>query len=101
MPGLKNFKDDLRTAGRKNPQLLINKFVALEFSELELSILKLRYIDGLLIKQIAYHTGHGEAWIKRVHRKATLKLLDNMTMADLLELGLSLKATLRPLYNVD
>ena len=98
MPGLKNFKDDLRTAGRKNPQLLINKFVALEFSELELSILKLRYIDGLLIKQIAYHTGYGEPWVKKVYRRATLKLLDRLKLADLLELNIDLQAPSRLLY---
>lgn len=98
MPGLKKFKDDLRAAGRRNPQLLTNKLEKLDFSELELSILKYRYIEGLLIKQIAYRTGYGEPWVKKVYRRATLKLLDRLKLADLLELNIDLQAPSRLLY---
>lgn len=99
MLGLKKFKDDIRAVGRRNPQLLINKLDRLDFSELELSILKYRYIEGLLIKQIAYQTGYTQRWIKRVHQKATLKALDGLNVADLLELGVPLKRASRPLYS--
>lgn len=99
MSGIKKFKEDLREAGRRHPQLLIQKFETFRLSELELSIMKLRYVDGLLIKQIAYETGYGETWVKKVHRKATLKILDTMKLADLLELGLCLQKPPRLLYS--
>lgn len=99
MSGLKKFKEDLRNAGRKNPQLLTHKLEAMNFSDFELSILKFRYIDGLLFKQIAYHTQRGETWVKKVHRKATLKLLDRFNLADLLELDIDIKAPSRLLYS--
>lgn len=92
MSGIKKFKEDLREAGRKHPQLLIQKFEKLRLSELELSIMKLRYVDGLLIKQIPYETGRGIQWVKKVHHKATLKILDGFDVADFLELDVSLKA---------
>lgn len=98
--GIKLFRDDLRRAGQKNPQLLTKKLEALGFSDLEFSIMKFRYIDGLLIKQIAFKASVSERWVKSVHHKATIKALDALKPADLLELGIELKATLRPLYSL-
>lgn len=100
MPGLKNFKDDLREAGKRHPKLLIQKLETVGLSDLEFSIMKLRYVDGLLMKQIAFELSVGERWAKRVHYKATMKALDVLKPADLFELGIHLKTTLRPLYTV-
>ncbi len=98
---LAEFKKDLRTAGVTNPQLLMKKLQKLDLSDLEIEIIKLRYIDGLLIKQICFQTRHCETWIKRVNYKATQKILDGLTTADWLELGVDPKAPLRSLYYSD
>lgn len=100
MSGLKKFKYDLREAGKRRPELLKQKLEALNFSELEFSIMKLKYIDGLLMKQIAYNCSVSERWAKRVHAKAVLKSLDALSPADLIALGVHLDSTLRPLYMV-
>ena len=96
--GLQKFKEDIRNAGRKNPELLEQKLQALELSCLELTIMKLRYIDGLMIKQIPAVVFVGERWIEKVHAKAVSKALDGLTAADLLELGIHIKATPKTLY---
>lgn len=95
---LKDFKKDLRTAGVLNPQLLMNKLQKIRLSDLELEIIRLRYIDGLLIKQIVFYTHHCENWIKKVNQKATNKILDGLTTADLVELGINPEAPARLLY---
>lgn len=96
--GLRKFKDDLRKAGREHPQLLIKKLKLVGLSELEFSIMRDRYVDGLLVKQIAYKYNLCERWIKKVHRKATTKTLDSIKASDLLELGVHFTDTLRALY---
>lgn len=98
MLGLKNFKDDLRAAGKRNPELLMKKLEKLELSELELAIMKFRYIDGLLIKQIPILASVGERWVKKIHCKATQKALDGWNIADLIDLGIPIKATPGTLY---
>ena len=43
-------KEELRRLGKKSPQLLLNKLEAVELSNLEFLIMKLRYIEGLSFK---------------------------------------------------
>jgi hypothetical protein len=96
--GIDKFKDDLRVAGLKNPQLFIKKLEQLGLSKLEFNIMKLRYIDGLLIKQMPDLLQIEDRWIKRVHSRAIIKALDGLSVADLLELGVHIEATPRTLY---
>ena len=100
MDKLKKIKKDLRIAGMINPELLMHKLQRLGLSDLELEIIKFRYVDGLLIKQIAFNTGHCQAWIKKANQKVLKKLLDLLTTADLRELGVASEATLRTLYQI-
>ena len=100
MDKLKKIKKDLRIAGTVNPELLIRKLQRLGLSNLELEIIKERYIDIKLIKEIAYNTKHCEAWIKKAHQKVLTRLLDELTTADLRELGVASEATLRTLYQI-
>jgi U3 small nucleolar RNA-associated protein 14 len=100
MDKLKKIKKDLRIAGIVNPELLMKKLQRLGLSNLELEIIKERYIDIKLIKEIAYNTGHCEAWIKKAHQKVLTRLLDLLNTADLRELGVASEATLRTLYQI-
>lgn len=97
--GLENFKHDLRLAGKRTPQLLMQKFEAIGLSGLELDIMKFRYCDGLLIKQIPNLVSVSERWVKKVHLKATIKALDAFSAADLVELGIPIKITPKTLYS--
>lgn len=96
MTGLENFKNSLLAC--RNKELLEKKLEALELSKLELIIMKRRYIDGLLIKQIPEFSGVSERWVKKVHARAINKTLDGLQVADLLELGIPLKVTSRSLF---
>lgn len=96
MTGLENFKKSLLAC--RNKELLEKKLEALELSKLELIIMKRRYIDGLLIKQIPEFSGVSERWVKKVHARAINKTLDGLQVADLLELGIPLKVTSRSLF---
>ena len=100
MDKLKKIKKDLRIAGQINPELLMHKLLRLGLSDLELTIIKARYIENKLIKQIAFDTGHCETWIKKENHKVLLRLLDELTTADLRELGVYSEATLRMLYQI-
>lgn len=96
MTGLENFKNSLLAC--RNKELLEKKLEALELSKLELIIMKRRYIDGLLVKQIPEFSGVSERWVKKVHARAINKTLDGLQVADLLELGIPLKVTSRSLF---
>lgn len=98
MTGLENFRAALRCAGQRQPELLMQKFENIGLNRLELTIMKLRYIDGLLIKQIAAQAVVGERWTKKVHLAATLKALDKIKASDLVELEVPLDVTARTLY---
>lgn len=98
--GVLRFKDDLRRAGRECPQLFIQKLEDIGLTELELRIMKLRYVNGLLIKQLPYVLNKSERWIKRVHSLAILKALDRLKVADLVEIGAHIGATPRALYQM-
>ena len=67
---------ELRKLGKNNPQLLLKKLKKMELSELELIILKSRYIDGLLFKQIPDVIGKSESWMYKVHKRAILRVVE-------------------------
>ena len=72
------FQEKLRKLGKKNPQLLLKKLKKMELTELELIILKSRYIDGLFFKQIPEVIGKSESWMYKVHQRAITKIVDNI-----------------------
>lgn len=97
--GVLRFKDDLRRAGRECPQLFIQKLEDIGLTELEIRIMKLRYCDGLLIKQISDLVSVGDRWVKKVHSKAIIRALDKLNALDLVELGIPIRTTTKTLYD--
>ena len=95
---VEDFKQDLAKIGHNNPELLIHKLEQIGLTKQELSIMKLRYIDGLHIKQIPGNIQAEERWVKKLHARAIIKTLDGLYDEDLLELGVHHKFTLRTLY---
>jgi hypothetical protein len=95
---VEDFKEDLRGIGIKNPELLIQKLEQVGLTKQEFIVMKLRYIDGLLIKQIPDHMQAEERWVKKLHYRAIIKTLDGLYDNDLLEMGIHRKFTLRTLY---
>jgi DNA-directed RNA polymerase specialized sigma subunit len=93
-----DFKEDLSRIGRNNPELLVKKLEQVGLNKQELSIMKLRYIDGLFIKQIPEYVQAEERWVKKLHARAIIKTLDGLHEVDLVEMGIHHKATLRTLY---
>lgn len=93
---LNNFKKSLLAC--RNKELLEKKLEALALSKLELIIMKKRYVDCLLIKQIPEFLNVSERWVKKVHARAINKTLDGLNVSDLLELGIHLKITPRSLF---
>ena len=98
--GVDKFKDDLRQAGENNPQLLLEKLSNIGLTKLQLDIMRLRYIDGLLIKQIPDVVRHGERWVKSEHAEAIIKALDRIKDSDLAEFGIHYDITAKTLYGV-
>lgn len=96
--GVEKFKEGLRIAGVNNPQLLVEKLERIGLTRLELNIMKMRYIDGLLIKQMPEMLQVEERWVKKVHSRAIIKTLDGFNLLDLFELGIPIKVTLKTLY---
>lgn len=96
--GVERFKDDLAFVGRHNPQLLIDKLEKVGLSNHEFNIMKLRYIDDLLIKQIPELLSVEERWVKKLHSRAIIKTLDALHEVDLVEMGIHHRFTLRTLY---
>ena len=95
---VEDFKEDLIRIGHDNPELLVHKLEKVGLTKQELSIMKLRYIDGLFIKQIPEYVQAEERWVKKLHSRAIIKTLDGLYDEDLLELGVHHKFTLRTLY---
>ena len=87
-------KEELRRLGKKSPQLLLNKLEAVELSNLEFLIMKLRYIEGLSFKQIPeeikklinHAEPYSDSWIFKVHQKALKKTVARLKLADWLGL---------------
>ena len=95
---VEHFKDDLAWVGKTNPELLIKKLEQVGLNRQELIVMKLRYIDGLFIKQIPEYVQAEERWVKKLHSRAIIKTLDGLYEVDLVEMGIHHKATLRTLY---
>jgi hypothetical protein len=92
------FKDALKLIGLANPELLESKLKAIELEKLEFDIIKMRYIDGLYIKQIPEFVGKGERWLKKVHAVAIKKVYTRLSAKDLQDLGVHFDFTSKPLY---
>ena len=95
---IEDFKEDLTRIGHDNPELLIHKLEQVGLNKQEFIVMKLRYIDGLFIKQIPEYVQAEERWVKKLHSRAIIKTLDGLYDEDLLELGVHHKFTLRTLY---
>ena len=95
---IEDFKEDLTRIGHDNPELLIHKLEKVGLNRQEFIVMKLRYIDGLFIKQIPEYVHAEERWVKKLHSRAIIKTLDGLYDEDLLELGVHHKFTLRTLY---
>ena len=68
----------LKKIGRERPETLIERLNSLGLSDTECEIVKLRYIDGLLFKQILDKVNIKERYMYRVHKKAITKAVDNI-----------------------
>jgi DNA-directed RNA polymerase specialized sigma subunit len=95
---VEHFKEDLAGVGAKNPELLIKKLEQVGLTKQEFIVMKLRYIDGLFIKQIPEFMQAEERWVKKLHSRAIIKTLDGLCDADKVEMGIHRKFTLRTLY---
>lgn len=78
----------LRKAGRKEPQLLLARFQNTDLTDLELAIMKHRYIDGLGFKLIPYcdDVCISENWMYKVHKKALEKTIYKLELLEYLAL---------------
>ena len=77
---MKKVCEELRRVGKTSPELLKQRLEAVDLTDLEFSIMKLRYIDGLLFKQIK--VGVGERQLYKVHKKAIEKTVAKLKLAD-------------------
>lgn len=89
--------DELKELGKKHPFLLKRIFEASNLNNLEFEVLKSRYIDGLLFKQIEFRTGRSERQIYRCHKSGIRKTVDRFNMAGLLDFMCQYKGTMPPL----
>ena len=77
---MKKVCEELRRVGKTSPELLKQRLEAVGLTDLELLIMKLRYIDGLLFKQIK--VGISERQMFKVHKKAIEKTVAKLKLAD-------------------
>ena len=71
---------ELRNLGKKHPELFKQSLEVVGLNDLEFLIMKLRYIDGLLFKQIK--VGISERQMFKVHKKAIEKTVAKLRLAD-------------------
>lgn len=91
---MKKICKELRRLGKQSPELLLEKFKAVDLSELEFIIMKLRYVDGLdfklipeKVKQLCNQAeAYSDSWVFKVHKKALKKTVDALKLADWLRL---------------
>lgn len=87
---MKKICAELRRLGKKSPELLYTKLEAVDLTDLEFLIMKLRYIDGLDFKLIPekikqlYNQAepYSDRHIFRCHKKATEKTVAAFKLAD-------------------
>ena len=77
---MKKICEELRRVGKQSPELLKQRLEVVGLNDLELLIMKLRYIDGLLFKQIK--VGISERQMFKVHKKAIEKTVAKLRLAD-------------------
>ena len=77
---MKKACEELRRVGKTSPELLKQRLEAVDLTDLEFLIMKLRYIDGLLFKQIK--VGISERQMFKVHKKAIEKTVAKLRLAD-------------------
>lgn len=75
---------DLRKAGKKHPAFVERMFKLADLNTTELIVMKSRYIDGLLFKQI--DIGVSERQKYRCHKEGIKKTGDKFGLAEILDL---------------
>ena len=73
---------ELRNLGKKHPELFKQRLEAVDLSDLEFLIMKLRYIDGLVFKQIPDMVGVCQRHVYKVHKSAIEKTVAKLKLAD-------------------
>lgn len=88
MDGQKKIIKELQKLGKRNPELLLARLLKVDLTDLELAIMKHRYINGLRFKQIpdCDDVNVCENWVYKVHKSALLKTVDGLKLAEYLAL---------------
>lgn len=88
MESQKKIIKELQKLGKRDPELLLARFQTVDLTDLELAIMKHRYIDGLIFKQIPCcdDVNVSENWVFKVHKTALLKTIDGLKLAEYLTL---------------
>lgn len=73
---------ELRNLGKKHPELLKQRLEVVDLTDLEFFIMKLRYIDGLVFKQIPDIVGVKERYMYKLHKSAIEKTVAKLKLAD-------------------
>lgn len=76
--------EDLKKAGHNHPAFVEKMFKLADLNDVELSVMKSRYIDGLLFKQI--DIGVSERQKYRCHKEGIKKTGDRFGLAEVLDL---------------
>lgn len=76
--------EDLKKAGHNHPAFVEKMFKQAGLNNVELIVMKSRYIDGLLFKQI--DIGVSERQKYRCHKKGIKKTGDKFGLAEILDL---------------
>jgi DNA-directed RNA polymerase specialized sigma subunit len=76
--------EDLRKAGQKHPAFVEKMFMLSDLNNVELIVMKSRYIDGLLFKQI--DIGVSQRQVFRCHKEGIRKTEDKFGLAEILDL---------------
>lgn len=76
--------EDLRKAGKSHPAFVEKMFKQAGLSNAELIVMKGRYIDGLLFKQI--DIGVSQRQVFRCHKEGIKKTGDKFGLAEVLDL---------------
>lgn len=77
--------EDLKKAGKKHPAFVENMFKQAGLNNVELIVMKSRYIDGLLFKQI--NIGISERQMFRCHKDGIKKTEDKFGLSEILDLA--------------
>lgn len=78
-------KEELYRLGREEPEVLLNKMERAGLSEIEMKIVRLRYIECQGFKQIDYIINYSEDGRKKAHTRACNKIIKRFKVSDFLE----------------